>query len=79
MASIQKASIFHRYCLKDAVFFHQSFTQARVNAMGQAPHKSNEQNTVYTLGLKMLDAVLSQTNMKEATAQYFKSSKFFQT
>lgn len=39
--------------MTDAVFFHQSFTQAGVNAVGQAPDKSNEQNTVYSLGLKI--------------------------
>lgn len=63
--------------MKDAVFFHQSFTQARGSAMGQAPHKSNEQNTAGMLGLKMF--YVTADSRQGAAAQSFKSSKFFQS
>lgn len=63
--------------MKDAVFFHQSFTQARVSAMGQAPHKSNEQNTAGMLGLKMLDVILSQTIGKELLLSLLKPVNSF--
>lgn len=63
--------------MKDAVFFHQSFTQARVSAMGQAPHKSNEQNTAGVLGLKMFYVTLLQTVGKELLLSLLKAANSF--
>lgn len=57
--------------------FHQSFTQARVSAMGRAPHESNEQNIAYMLGLKMLDVVLSQTIGKKLLLTILKAVNSF--
>lgn len=63
--------------MKDAGFFHQSFTQASVSAMVQAPHKSNEQNTAGMLGLRMLDVILSQTIGKELLLCLLKAANSF--
>lgn len=45
--------------------------------MGQAPHKSNEQNTAGMLGLKMLDVILSQTIGKELLLSLLKAANSF--